>query len=300
MPLQYYYLKPIVESDNNMDKIIVVHLWGGIGNQLFIYSFGEYLRNRYNVDVYYDLSSYGTTDIRNLEINTITDKLPEYKTRWFFFTRHIGLFRRISRTLFQALPRVYYTNNVFNENILEKNYKLLYFDGYWQDRKYADSMLAQKAEMYKPALPLPEVISKYESVIKNKYTVSVHIRRGDYLQSQNAHLNVCTKAYYEKAVGKFKNDKDITFVVFSDDLEWVKENLDFGEKAIYVDDEGGSPYWDIYLMSKCTHHIISNSTFSWWGAFLNPNKNKKVIAPAKWRNDKQNPPLYYPEWELVS
>lgn len=281
-------------------KKIIVHLWGGIGNQLFIYTFGEYLRNRYALDVYYDLSSYGTTEIRNIEITAITNHLPEYKTKWYFFTRHTGFFRRISRALFQTLPGVYYTNNVFNESILKENYRLLYFDGYWQDRKYADWMMLQMSELYNPAQPAPAVISKYVALLEGRNTVSVHIRRGDYLQPQNAHLNVCTKEYYQKSISLIENMTEITFVVFSDDGEWVKENLDFGDNVIYVDDEGVSPYWDIYLMSKCNNHIISNSTFSWWGSFLDKNDNKRIIAPKRWRNDKDNPPLYDNQWDLIA
>lgn len=278
--------------------MVIVHLWGGIGNQLFIYTFGEYLWNRYHLDVHYDLSSYGTTEIRNIEIHAITNKLPEYRTKWYFFTRHTGIFRRVSRAVFQFLPGVYYTNNFFDESVLSKKYRLLYFDGYWQDKKYADWMRENVPGLYNPQTSVPEVIQKYEALLQEKHTVSVHIRRGDYLLPQNAHLNVCTKEYYQNALS-LTDAKDTTFVVFSDDIEWVKENLDFGEKAIYVNDEGVSPYWDIYLMSKCNNHIISNSTFSWWGAFMNPSKNKTVIAPAKWRNDKHNPPIYYPEWQLV-
>lgn len=280
-------------------KKAIVHLWGGIGNQLFIYSFGEYLRNRYKLDVYYDLSSYGTTEIRNIEINAITNHLPEYKTKWYFFTRHTGVFRRISRALFQALPGVYYTNNVFDENILSKNYKLIYFDGYWQDRRYAEWMMSQMPDLYNPVEQVPGVIRKYELLLEGKQTVSVHIRRGDYLQPQNAHLNVCTKEYYQKAVTLIKDRDNTIFVVFSDDVAWVKDNIDFGEKVIFVDDEGVSPYWDIYLMSKCKGHIISNSTFSWWGSFLNEKDEKLIIAPKRWRNDKENPHLYDIRWELI-
>ena len=283
-----------------MNKKAVVHLWGGIGNQLFIYSFGEYLRHRYGLDVYYDLSSYGTTDIRNLEINAVTDHIPEYKTKWYFFTRHTGVFRRGSRILFQALPGVYYTNNVFDESVLSKKYRLLYFDGYWQDKKYAEWMRENMPGFYDTVNSVPDVINNYLKEIEGKDVVSVHIRRGDYLLPQNAHLNVCTAEYYNEALHKIAGEKEGTFMVFSDDVEWVKSNLDFGKEVIYVDDKGVSPFWDIYLMSKCRYHIISNSTFSWWGSFLDINESKRIIAPKRWRNDKENPPLYDKQWELIA
>ena len=283
-----------------MNKKAVVHLWGGIGNQLFIYSFGEYLRYRYELDVYYDLSSYGTTDIRNLELNVITNNIPEYKTGGFFFTRHTGIIRRISRVFFQAKPGVYYTLNKFDESVLSnEKYSLLYFDGYWQEKKYADWLKENKPKMFAPKVSIPEEIKKYINIIDQEYCASIHIRRGDYLLPQNAHLNVCTNEYYLKAERALPGDKVWTNIIFSDDIEWVRNNLKFKNKTVYVEYKGLSPYWDMYLMSLCYSNIISNSTFSWWGAFLNNNSDKILIAPSKWRNDKGNPPLYYSDWKLI-
>ena len=105
---------------------------------------------------------------------------------------------------------------------------------------------------------------------------SIHVRRGDYVKHPNHHP-VQTIEYYNKSVEMV--GKDTTIVVFSDDIEWCKKNFNI-DNIIYIEDE--KDYIELYLMSLCDNNIISNSSFSWWGAWLNTNENKKVIAPNKW------------------
>lgn len=282
-----------------MNKVAVIHVWGGTGNQLFLYSFGEYLRCRYGLDVFYDLSSYGTTDIRNLELRIVAGNLPEFKTKWYFFSRHKGVFRRLSLFIFKLLPYVHYEYDHFDESTLSKKVKIFYFDGYWQEKQYAEWLVNINPEFFKPVITIPSRIRTIASQLEGMDTTSIHIRRGDYLLPANAHLNVCNDLYYLRAVQNLSNKNDNVLVVFSDDIKWVKENLIFQNKTIYIEDKGESPFWYVYLMSKCHNHIISNSTFSWWGAFLDRNTNKNVIAPSRWRNDRSNPNLYYSEWSLI-
>ena len=122
---------------------------------------------------------------------------------------------------------------------------------------------------------------KYKSLF-NKNTVSLHIRRGDYVNLSDHHL-LLDISYYKNAVNMFKNIEKV--VVFSDDIEWCKENLDI-KNTEFIENE--TDIVDLYLMSQCTHNIIANSSFSWWGAWLNKNDNKKVIAPKKWFGPKRN------------
>jgi hypothetical protein len=121
-------------------------------------------------------------------------------------------------------------------------------------------------------------------------TVGVHIRRGDYINdkhTQKFHGN-CGKDYYLEAIKKIKQEKkDITFIFFSDDIDWVKKNFEnISSSVLYVDENKDSESWkDMLLMSYCNHQIIANSSFSWWAAWLNANPDKIVIAPQKWYND---------------
>ena len=121
-----------------------------------------------------------------------------------------------------------------------------------------------------------DIKKRYSDVLK-KDTVSIHIRRGDYLlDSQRAIHPVLSLEYYQKSLCNIKHD---TVVCFSDEIEWCKKNLRI-KNIVFI--EGNKSWEDMHLMSLCNNNIISNSTFSWWGAFLNKNKNKKVIFPSRW------------------
>lgn len=109
-------------------------------------------------------------------------------------------------------------------------------------------------------------------------TVSIHVRRGDYVQLQHCHP-LCTLDYYQAAVANFF-DKDYYFIIFSDDIEYCKSVFGSQENILYLNNT--DPYIDLCLMSMCDHNIIANSSFSWWGAWLNKNKHKRVVAPKQW------------------
>ena len=132
--------------------------------------------------------------------------------------------------------------------------------------------------------------------------VSIHIRRGDYLLPRHwANTgSVCQLPYYKNAIAEMENRiTGPSYYVFSDDISWVKENIPL-KKAVYVTWNKGEDSWqDMMLMSHCRHHIICNSTFSWWGAWLNPRKEKIVIAPCRWFQHKETPDMYPKEWIKV-
>ena len=111
-------------------------------------------------------------------------------------------------------------------------------------------------------------------------SISIHVRRGDYLKNPQ-YFDICNTVYYRKAIGLIKEKTDnARFYVFSDDIQWVKENLELPQNTVYVNWNMKTDSWqDMCLMSHCRHHIIANSTFSWWGAWLNKNEKKIVICP---------------------
>lgn len=140
-----------------------------------------------------------------------------------------------------------------------------------------------------------------QNEIIKENAVSIHVRRGDYLLEQNKGLygNICTREYYTNAINHIKEKAGhCIFYFFSNDIEWVKQNYKI-EDAVYVEKtmfEDYSDWYDMYLMSICKHNIIANSTFSWWGAWLNQNENKIVIAPKKWSNIFDCEDIYPDEW----
>jgi hypothetical protein len=185
--------------------------------------------------------------------------------------------------------------------LFERKWNLLYFDGYWQDCKYVDWVFNNIGSIYTPIDKIPSGLQKYIQYTKNNEVISLHIRRGDYLKKENIRLlGICSLGYYKQAVNLILSQKpSAKILVISDDNEWVKDNLHLESEYTLVEDLGIKPYWYIYLMSCCKYNIMSNSTFSWWGAFLNQDTEQMVVAPLHWMKAKKNPPLYNDKWILI-
>jgi hypothetical protein len=150
-------------------------------------------------------------------------------------------------------------------------------DGFFQSEKYFNHNRKKILELLNIPSEIKEIIDgKYKDILNHK-TVSIHIRRGDYVRHPNHHPTLDIE-YYDKAVSFF--GEDVNLVVFSDDIDWCKRSLKYNNNTIYIDNE--KDYIELYLMSLCDHNIIANSSFSWWGAWLNKNENKMVIGPKKW------------------
>ncbi len=147
--------------------------------------------------------------------------------------------------------------------------------GYFQSEKFFKPVEPLIRYYFKPTANTEQYLRNKYAHLWNRSTCSMHIRRTDFLTTRG--FKVMPLDYYQTAMGYF--DKDVLFVVFSDDIEWCKQNF-IGDRFVFIENE--PDIMDMFLMSFCSHHIIANSTFSWWGAWLNPNKEKKVMAPAQW------------------
>tara|TARA_R110002072_G_scaffold54983_4_gene143712 strand:+ start:1452 stop:2195 length:744 start_codon:yes stop_codon:yes gene_type:complete len=246
--------------------MISCKLQGGLGNYLFqvaaMYSLSDNVG--FNIEsasqVHGNIKKYLTNILRNINQNV---KELQYKYDEPSFT-------------YQPLPN--------NDNTL--------FNGYFQSETYLDRS---------KILDLYSIDNVSASYIKNKYSdvlqnsVSLHVRRGDYLVKQDKHP-VLAMDYYNTATN-LVNTCD-NFLIFSDDIAWCRDNF-IGDKFTFI--QGEEDYIDLWLMSLCNHNIIANSSFSWWGAWLNQNVNKKVIAPSNWfgYNKKLNTKDLYCEGWLV-
>lgn len=212
---------------------------------------------------------------------------------------HRGL---LFRKLFSITHKRYQGRNFqVQKTDLNPSDDFSYFYGTWQSEDYFfDKQLIRNSFRFE----VLKISYKTHSIAKllmsgGGDTVSVHVRRRDYLSQQfsTGFGNCCPLDYYKRAInlirGKFSDPK---FVFFSDDMNWVIENLNV-EDAIYVNHNHGCDSWqDMYLMSLCDHNIIANSTFSWWGAWLNNNKNKVVIAPKKWWSTMEHDDVVPSSW----
>jgi hypothetical protein len=161
--------------------------------------------------------------------------------------------------------------------------------GYFQSEKYFLSEEKTIRADFNFMPQMDEANSALARQIKSSNSVSLHVRRGDYVSNAQASQNhpLCSIDYYKSAVNGIQEKyKNVSFFVFSDDMEWTKENIKIDSPIIYSDhNRGDKSYNDMRLMSLCKHNIIANSSFSWWGAWLNINENKTVIAPKIWFSD---------------
>lgn len=298
--------------------MIITRLVSGLGNQLLQYAVGRELSIRKNVPLKLDISFFDDQNLRSYKLDhyniaaqvaTNADLQPFAKEKNDYKLLH-------EKTSFTAKvyrklePKVFpkHTKNYFREStwwILEPNiFKVssnVYIDGYWQHYKYFENLQLQILEELTLKEPLTDQATNWLEKIKNDpASVAVHVRRGDYVTDSGANylMGVLPVSYYQNAI-KYMEEKvgNPSFYFFSDDLDWVKANIKTKSNSYYI--EGNADYIDLELMRQCSHNIIANSTFSWWGAFLNRNKNKIVIAPEIWSPRKdvnRNIHLQFPSW----
>ena len=163
----------------------------------------------------------------------------------------------------------------------------MYLAGYWQSEKYFSFIEEKIKAEFTFKIEIDDINKKYLEEMNKVESISLHVRRGDYLSSPS--LNVCTEKYYENAITYFRERiENPIFFVFSNDIEWCRQNIN-GKDIKYINvNKGERSYNDMRLMSACKHNIIANSSFSWWGAWLNSNAQKIIVAPNKWINNSKN------------
>lgn len=161
-----------------------------------------------------------------------------------------------------------------------------YLSGYWQSEKYFSDVAMQIRTDFTFRQPMQDQNAKLARQIRGVSAVSLHVRRGDYASNPKttATHGLCSLDYYSASIRHIAGEVARPyFFVFSDDMAWVRSNLKIDFPCVYVEhNRGADSYNDMRLMSLCQHHIIANSSFSWWGAWLNPSMEKIVIAPEKW------------------
>jgi hypothetical protein len=175
--------------------------------------------------------------------------------------------------------------------------------GGWHNEGYFSAIKDKVKSEFTFRIPEDPENLQHIHKITSTNSVSIHIRRGDYLNAANINLfgDVCNRAYYEKAIELIKTEViNPHFFIFSNDFSWVKANLHL-ENVTYITSNVGEDSWkDMYLMSLCKHNIVANSTFSWWGAWLNNNTNKIVISPSRFLKGDEFSDIYPKQWIKLS
>jgi len=270
-------------SDDN--GIVVPKLAGGLGNMMFqisaAYSFAKDVSSKFGIDYEH--------------IGTLHGHPTNYR---------MNIFKNIPEVKPLSNDALLYKEGQFNYEPIDtdsfKN-KELYIDGYYQSYKYFEKYKDEIRRLFSPNETERIAISNVYGYLFDKITVSLHIRRGDFVNLSDYHSTLPI-TYYLDAMKHF--DKSVRFICFSDDIEWCKKELSVYNDAeiFYMKDE--TDWMDLYVMSWCNHNIIANSTFSWWGAFLNQNDGKQVIIPNEWFGPSQpstvnTRDLFPKEWKTI-
>lgn len=284
--------------------MIIINITGGLGNQMFEYATGLALSKFFDTNLKLDLNSLenraprtGFT-FRSFELEEVfgikqTNRATPKELQAVFdmpFGRKEELihFLKYQITKYSIIDE-YRLGFGFHDlkKIAKKN---SYLNGKFQSEKYFSNYHLDIKKAFTFTAFIKEKNIKYHNLITNSNSVCLHIRRGDYANdpSINQHHGTCDLTYYENAIS-FISSKlaDPYYFIFTDDHNWVKQNLKISSNHYFIEGNfGKNSYRDMQLMSICKHHIIANSTFSWWGAWLATNPEKIVIAPKKWFRDK--------------
>lgn len=279
--------------------MIIVKLKGGLGNQMFQYAAGRYLAVARNTSLKLDISllcatSTGCTPRHyGLDIFDIHEDFAEEED-----IKLLGCGGEVPRSILNRFFRKYVLSQpvqaVFKERFfhfdpdvlcLPENICLL---GYWQSERYFADIKDMIRTEFRVKIPLEGLNQGLAEQICETESVSIHVRRGDYVSNHvtAAYHPACGIEYYHRAVNYISEYcKKLHFYIFSDDPAWVESNLHIPYPATLVKHNGHCAYDDLRLMSLCRHNIIANSSFSWWGAWLNRNQDKIVVAPRLWFSD---------------
>lgn len=274
--------------------MVISQIIGGLGNQMFQYAAGRAISLEHGASLRLDISGFANYRLhQGFELQRVfncpAESASEADLRsilgWQYSPNIRRLLSRQSLAAFRSQgfvvePHFHYWHGI--KNVPCNTYLM----GYWQSEKYFLKVAAQIREDFSFRLPMENQNAELAKQISLVNAVSLHVRRGDYANNPKttAMHGICSLDYYREAILHIsKHVQKAHFFVFSDDIAWVKSNLKIAFPHQYVDHNlGADSYNDMRLMSLCKHHIIANSSFSWWGAWLNPSTEKIVIAPRKW------------------
>lgn len=279
--------------------MVIVDITGQFGNQMFQYALGRHLQLRGRRVLYYT-GYFRERPEHDFALPRIFGlDLPQATTNQVLACREDRhrMIDRVRRKVFGRHERVF--TEVGTGSLAYKpevfDFKRGLIDGYWQSEKY----FLPVADVIRKEFTFPEASDRNKALaqeLSETLSVSIHVRRGDYLGG----FPVMDETYYNPAMAYFTEKYgEVRFYVFSNDIPWCRDHLK-AERITFVDWNTGkdSPF-DMWLMTQCKHNIVANSSFSWWGAWLNQNEGKEVIAPRIWFYDEETPDVYCKNWIVI-
>ena len=287
--------------------MIIVKFKGGLGNQMFQYAlYKKYMQ--LGKETYAEISFYDDRKVMPLKLEEAfqgiklnTNMAAEYAMQLNQKADNRNILEKICQKVYPYKKNVQeISEGKFDSNVLKLSN--CFVEGFWQTEMYWDDIKEEVLQDFKFNLGNTSLSSINRFMKKNSF-ISIHIRGGDYLNEENQKLfgGVCSSAYYKSAIDYVQNKTGISsLLVFTNDCEYSQSILqtikcDYYFAKNYLNE--GTPDWvEMYLMSQCKHNIIANSSFSWWGAYLNRNSDKIIVAPQKWINGKTMKNICPNEW----
>lgn len=264
--------------------MIISQIFAGLGNQMFQYAAGRALSLYHKTVMKMDLEAYNNDSFRSFQLNHFNIKCLRASTKEIKSLQSPSILRRaISYLPFFDKTVIMKENGfAFNSNFFTDSTSNTYIFGHWQSERYFENYSREIREEFQIISPISKEADIFLKRIKNTDNpVSLHIRRTDFITDKTYIGYTLPASYYRRAIeivsSKLNNP---TFFIFSDDITWVKQNFYLEQNHFFI--ECTSNIDDLFLMQSCHHHIIANSTFSWWGAWLNPSNDKIIIAPKLW------------------
>ncbi len=261
--------------------MIIVKIIGGLGNQMPQYSLGRHLAILNKTNLKLDISTFQTYKLHNYGLNRFNIQASLATPQEI---RHLKTSKLMSRLGLIKPSHLIEKKHIFDKSILQLRGSF-YLEGYWHTEKYFKDIEDIIRNDFQVKETLAGKNKEVADMIVDSNSISLHVRRGDYVTNPiniKIYNTFGLEYYYQAAEFMAQRINNPRFFIFSDDMPWVKENLKLAFPTFYVDhNQADKNYEDLRLMSLCQHNIIANSSFSWWGAWLNNNKNKLVIAPKK-------------------
>lgn len=271
---------------------VIARIEGGLGNQLFQYAAARSLADRLNCELALDLRGLAANGDRPFQLNlyniraTIATEVDLEGLSHWRSTRITRIHSRLSHVFPKvfSFPTFWPSSFAFDKRF-NRISRPAYLVGYWQSEKYFSwnrERILQDITLLAPLAESNATLGR----IKACNSVAMHIRRGDYVTNSSAaeYHGLCDMSYYHSAIEQMKkNVEDIEVFVFSDDLDWARNNLQLNVPMQFVaDNSDDRGYLDLELISQCKNHIVANSSFSWWGAWRAQSLGQHVYAPKRW------------------
>ncbi|MBA3004361.1 MAG: alpha-1,2-fucosyltransferase [Desulfurivibrio sp.] len=274
--------------------MIIVRIMGGLGNQMFQYAVGRQLATTHNTVLKLDISEFKNYPLHNYGLSVFNIK------ELFATPEEIKLLKEPESGSLTKKLKIFFRrpSKLGITHIREKQYHFdpeilampdsIYLDGYWQSEKYFSHIADIIKNEFTIKLSQAAKNLKLARQIESCESVSLHVRRGDYVTDEKTNIihGTCDLDYYEHCIAHLAQRVSLPhFFIFSDDPDWAEKNIKTTYPVTFVGHNGPEKnYEDLRLMSQCRHHIIANSSFSWWGAWLGQHRGTIVYAPKRWFN----------------